>query len=166
MVKILFLEDEPTILEVTTEYMKMQNYEVVCAKDGEEALELLKNNDFNLAILDIMVPKVSGLDVLEHIKKTNPNMATIMLTALGDEQTQLKAFNLYADDYVIKPFSPLLLLKRIETILRRTMESTVNITETADLHVNDESYQAYYNFVILCFSNELIISSILSVVTP
>jgi DNA-binding response OmpR family regulator len=145
MVKILFLEDEPTISEVTTEYMKMQNYEVICVKDGEEALEFLKNNYFDLAILDIMVPKVSGLVVLEHIKKTNPKMATIMLTALEDEQTQLKAFNLYADDYVLKPFSPLLLLKRIETILRRTMGSTSKTKEVKGLYINDEAYEAYYD---------------------
>lgn len=148
MVKILFLEDEPTISEVTTEYMKMQNYEVFCASDGEEALELLKSNEFNLAILDIMVPKVSGLVVLEHIKKTKPQMATIMLSALEDEQTQLKAFNLFVDDYVIKPFSPLLLLKRIETILRRTMGNTTKTTEVKGLnglYVNDEAYQAYYD---------------------
>ena len=145
MIKILFLEDEPTISEVTTEYMKMQNYEVVCVRDGEKALEALKSNDFDLAILDIMVPKVSGLVVLEHIKKTNPKMATIMLTALEDEQTQLKAFNLYADDYVVKPFSPLLLLKRIETILRRTMGSSAKNTEVKGLHINDEAYQAYYD---------------------
>lgn len=143
MIKILFLEDEPTISEVTTEYMKLQNYEVVCASDGEEALELLKSNHFDLAILDIMVPKVSGLVVLEHIKKINPKMATIMLTALEDEHTQLKAFNLYADDYVLKPFSPLLLLKRIETILRRT--STTKITEVKGLYINDEAYEAYYD---------------------
>lgn len=145
MIKILFLEDEPTISEVTTEYMKMQNYEVLCAKDGDEALELLKNNDFHLAILDIMVPKVNGLAVLQYIKKINPKMATIMLTAIEDEQTQLKAFNLYVDDYVIKPFSPLLLLKRIETILRRTMGSRTMTTEVKGLHINDEAYQAYYD---------------------
>ena len=145
MINILFLEDEPTISEVTTEYMRMKNYNVACASDGEQAMELLKNNNFDLAILDIMVPKVSGLEVLEYIKKTNPQMATIMLTALDDEQTQLKAFNLYADDYVIKPFSPLLLLKRIETVLRRTMKDTNNITTDKGLFVNDEAFQAFYN---------------------
>jgi DNA-binding response OmpR family regulator len=145
MIKILFLEDEPTISEVTTEYMKMQNYEVVCAKDGQEALDFLKSNHFDLAILDIMVPEVSGLVVLEHIKKTNPQMATIMLTALEDEYTQLKAFNLYADDYVLKPFSPLLLLKRIEAILRRTMGNTTKMAEVKGLSINDEAYQAYYD---------------------
>lgn len=69
MIKILFLEDEPNILEVTTEYMKMHGYEVTCVCNGEEAIEKLKNEDFNLAILDIMVPKISGLEVLQYINK-------------------------------------------------------------------------------------------------
>ena len=142
MIKILFLEDEPVISEVTTEYMKMKGYEVVCAIDGQEALDLLKKEKFNLAVLDIMVPKVSGLDVLKYIKENHEEMATIMLTALGDEKTQLEAFNLFADDYVIKPFSPLLLLKRIETILRRTMGNT---PKKDGLYINEEAFQAYYN---------------------
>ena len=113
--RILFLEDEPTIREVLTEYMKMQKYDVSCAKDGEEALALIKEQMFDLAVLDIMVPKVSGLEVLAYIKKHKPMTATIMLTALDDEKTQVQAFNLYADDYVIKPVSPIILLKRMET---------------------------------------------------
>lgn len=145
MINILFLEDEPTISEVTTEYMEMKNYNVVCVCDGEQAIGAIKNNDFDLAILDIMVPKISGIEVLEYIKKNKPKIATIMLTALDDEKTQLKAFNLYADDYVIKPFSPLLLLKRIETILRRTMKETTNVTSDKRLFVNDEAFQAFYN---------------------
>lgn len=145
MVKILFLEDEPTILDVTTEYMKMNNYEVTTAVDAEEAINLVKKYNFDLAILDIMIPKGSGLDVLEYIKKNKGNMGTIMLTALGDEKTQLVAFNLYADDYVIKPFSPLLLLKRIEAVLRRTKELTNNLIETNGLCIKKESYEAFYN---------------------
>lgn len=121
--RILFLEDEPTIREVLTEYMKMQKYDVICAKDGEEAFALIKEQMFDLAVLDIMVPKVSGLEVLAYIKKHKPMMATIMLTALDDEKTQVQAFNLYADDYVIKPVSPIILLKRMETILRRVKQS-------------------------------------------
>lgn len=145
MIKILFLEDEPTILEVTTEYMEIKNYNVVCVSDGKQAIEAIKNNDFDLAILDIMVPKISGIEVLEYIKKNKPEIATIMLTALDDEKTQLKAFNLYADDYVTKPFSPLLLLKRIETILRRTKKDTTNATSDKGLFINDEAFQAFYN---------------------
>ena len=109
--RILFLEDEPTIREVLTEYMKIQNYDVICAGDGEEALNLIREQTFDLAVLDIMVPKVSGLEVLAYIKKHRPNLATIMLTALDDEKTQVQAFNLYADYYVIKPVSPIILLK-------------------------------------------------------
>lgn len=141
--QILFLEDEPTIREVLTEYMKMQNYDVTCAGDGEEALELLRNKAFDMAVLDIMVPKVSGLDVLGYIKERRPEMATIMLTALGDENTQVQAFNLYADDYVIKPVSPIILLKRMETILRRVKRTEQGREKGLVLY--EESYQAFYD---------------------
>ena len=145
MIKILFLEDEPNILEVTTEYMKIQGYEVTCVCNGEEAIEKLKNEDFNLAILDIMVPKVTGLEVLEYINKNKKDISTIMLTALGDEQTQLKAFNLKTDDYVIKPFSPLLLLKRIEAVLRRSLKEENDDYKNNELYIDEKTYQAYYN---------------------
>lgn len=145
MIKILFLEDEPTILEVTTEYMKMKNYEVFCATNAEEAMKLIKNDKFDIAILDIMVPKGSGLDILDYINKSKIKMGTIMLSALGDEKTQLKAFNLYADDYVIKPFSPLLLLKRIESILRRMQVDKPNDEKLNGLYINDDTYEAYYD---------------------
>ncbi|WP_373212234.1 response regulator transcription factor [Ruminococcus sp. 5_1_39BFAA] len=145
MEKILFLEDEPTIREVLTEYMRMKNYQVTTASDGEEALEYLKNSGaraFDMAILDIMVPKVSGIEVLKSIRKSQPEMPVIMLTALGDEKTQLEAFNEYADDYVIKPVSPIILLKRMETILRRVKREK---PERAGLVIENDAYQAFYN---------------------
>lgn len=145
MVKILFLEDEPTIQDVLSEYMKLQNYEVVPAADGEEAIKLLKHQTFDLGVLDIMVPKINGLEVLKYIREQNIDMATIMLTAIDDEQTQVKAFNLYADDYVIKPVSPLILLKRIETILRRMKNSSQKMEHREGLFLNEDSYQAFYN---------------------
>ena len=140
---ILFLEDEPTIREVLTEYMKMQNYRVICATDGEEALELLGKQQFDMAVLDIMVPKVSGLEVLQYIKEHNPDMATIMLTALDDERTQVQAFILYADDYVIKPVSPIILLKRMETILRRVKGTGAQ--QEKGLAIHDDAYQAFFD---------------------
>lgn len=140
---ILFLEDEPTIREVLTEYMKMQNYRVICAMDGEEALELLGKRQFDMAVLDIMVPKVSGLEVLQYIKEHIPDMATIMLTALDDERTQVQAFNLYADDYVIKPVSPIILLKRMETILRRVKRTGAQ--QERGLVIHDDAYQAFFD---------------------
>ncbi len=140
---ILFLEDEPTIREVLTEYMKIQNYNVTCVEDGEQALRMLNKDKFDMAVLDIMVPKVSGLEVLQYIKEHKPEMATIMLTALDDEKTQVQAFNLYADDYVIKPVSPIILLKRMETILRRVKKTEPQ--EEKGLVIHDDSYQAFYN---------------------
>ena len=140
---ILFLEDEPTIREVLTEYMKIQSYDVTCAEDGEQAIKLLSQREFDMAVLDIMVPKVSGLEVLQYIKEHEPEMATIMLTALDDEKTQVQAFNLYADDYVIKPVSPIILLKRMETILRRVKRSEPQ--EKKGLVIHGDSYQAFYD---------------------
>lgn len=143
MKKILFMEDEPTIREVLAEYMKMQDYEVTEASDGEEAVECLNNEIYDLAVLDIMVPKKNGLEVLNDIRSRFPDMAVIMLTALGDEQTQVRAFNAYADDYVIKPVSPIILLKRMETILRRA--SRMARIEENGLVIKKDSYQAFYN---------------------
>lgn len=143
MVKVLFLEDEPTIQEVLAEYMKMQGYDVELASDGKEAIGLLGEREYDIAVLDIMVPKVSGLEVLGIVQERWPEMATIMLTALGDEQTQLKAFNLYADDYVIKPVSPLILLKKMETILRRMKKVSRQEVLGQGLEVREESYQVF-----------------------
>lgn len=142
MINILFMEDEQTIREVLAEYMKMQGYVVTEAADGEEAISALGEKSYNLAVLDIMVPKKNGLEVLTYIREHHPDMAVIMLTALDDESTQVKAFNGYADDYVIKPVSPIILLKRIETILRRTVKYEKETQQ--GLLVDKKSYQAYY----------------------
>lgn len=141
MKRILYLEDEQNIREVTQEYLAMKDYEVVVVVDGNEALDAIENYQFDVAILDIMVPHVSGLDVLAALSSKQSQCATIMLSALSDEKTQLDAFNRLADDYMIKPFSPLLLLKRIEAVLRRTHNEPVD----DGLVINDDAYQAYYN---------------------
>ncbi|MGB4660336.1 MAG: response regulator transcription factor [Mobilitalea sp.] len=145
MIKVLFLEDEPTISEVLTEYMKLQMYDVTTVEDGDTAIRLLEQQDFDLAVLDIMVPGKSGLEVLQYIRQSKPEMAAIMLTAINDEQTQVKAFNLYADDYVIKPVSPLILLKRMETILRRTKNADKKNEKIEGLYLNEDAYQAFYD---------------------
>ena len=120
-VNVLFLEDEPTIREVLAEYMKLSGYRVTEIARGDAAIAILRENTYDIAVLDVMVPGADGFEVLQHIRDNCPQTATIMLTALDDEKTQIKAFNLYADDYVIKPVSPIILLKRMETILRRTL---------------------------------------------
>lgn len=143
--KVLFLEDEPTIREVLTEYMLISGYEVVTAERGDLAIEILKEQAFDIAVLDICVPGADGFEVLRYLQANRKNTAAIMLTALEDEQTQVKAFNLYADDYVIKPVSPIILLKRMETILRRTVRSVSEEEKRENnLTLKEEAYSAYW----------------------
>lgn len=144
--KVLFLEDEPTIREVLTEYMLLSGYEVTGAERGDEAVSLLTERKFDLAVLDICVPGADGFEVLRHLRAVQENTGVIMLTALEDEQTQVKAFNLYADDYVIKPVSPIILLKRMETILRRTAGAADSARgREAGLELKEEAYCAFYH---------------------
>lgn len=143
--KVLFLEDEPTIRDVLTEYMLISGYDVTAVERGDTAIELLKKNTYDIAVLDIMVPGPDGFEVLKYIQENTKETAAIMLTALEDEKTQVKAFNLYADDYVIKPVSPIILLKRMETILRRTCKKQpVENEKTNGLYLKEEAYCAYY----------------------
>ncbi|MGI6076666.1 MAG: response regulator transcription factor [Fastidiosipilaceae bacterium] len=138
---ILLLEDETTIREVLSEYILMADYNVVAVANGDAAVNWLENNDCALAVLDIMVPKRSGLEVLAWIHEHKPETAVIMLSALEDEATQLSAFNAYADDYVVKPVPPILLLKRIETILRRIKQPTqTEVVITERLVIKPEAY--------------------------
>lgn len=143
--QVLFLEDEPTIREVLKEYMNISGYHVTETENGDDAISLLNKNTYDIAVLDIMVPGASGLDVLSHIKDHYSQTATIMLTALEDEKTQVNAFNRYADDYVIKPVSPIILLKRMETILRRTKQNISKPQVIFGLTFEEEAFCAYYN---------------------
>lgn len=141
---VLFLEDEPTIREVLTEYMTISGYRVTGADRGDAAIRLVREQDFDLAVLDICVPGADGFQVLKAVWTSGKDTGVIMLTALEDEQTQVKAFNLYADDYVIKPVSPIILLKRMETILRRIGGCGGEQNSDQGLVLREEAYCAYY----------------------
>lgn len=138
---ILILEDQKTMREILAEYIKTAGYTVYEAEDGQQAIDILDKEDISLAVLDIMVPKINGIDVLKHIHATRP-IPTIMLTALEDEQMQITAFNAMADDYVIKPASPIILIKRIEAILRRSKQQS---SEHKGLYLDKKAYIASYN---------------------
>lgn len=143
MIKILFLEDEKMIREVLTEYMTLTGYEVVGCEDGEEAINLIEMEDFDIAILDIRVPKKNGLEVLKYIRDVKKSdIGVIMLTAYEDEATQVEAFNLFADDYITKPASPIILLKRIEVLVRR-INADLKIKDNS-LVIDEESYRVLY----------------------
>lgn len=143
MTNILFLEDEKTIREVISEYMTLAGYKVTSCENGDDAIDLVKNNRFDLAILDIRVPGASGLEVLEYIRNSSQkDMGIIMLTAFEDEATQVDAFNHFADDYITKPASPIILLKRIEVLKRRIGETKDDIPN--NLMVDKSAYRVLY----------------------
>lgn len=142
MANILLLEDEKNIREVLVEYLKVSGATTFEAEDGNEAVEILKGEDIDVAVLDIMVPGMSGIDVLSFIRK-NPktkNIGVIMLTALDDIGTQVSAFNNFADEYLVKPVSPIILIKRIETLLRRIKPQ---VLVNHEFIMDDESYTVF-----------------------
>lgn len=117
---ILIVEDELEIREGVSEYLSEVGYNVISAEDGLKAIELLNENKIDLVILDIMLPKANGFVVLNKIREKS-NIPVIMLTAMTDDYTQIMSFDEKADDYITKPFSIILLHKRIEALLRRGM---------------------------------------------
>ena len=142
MIKILIVDDEKSICDLIDINLSAAGYHCKTVQDGLEAIDMIEAEDFDLILLDIMLPGADGFEVLRYIQENRKKTAAIMLTALEDEQTQVKAFNLYADDYVIKPVSPIILLKRMETILRRTAGSGAE--RGRGLVLREEAYCAYY----------------------
>lgn len=119
MYQILVVEDDRNTHKVICEFLKEAGYAVTDAYDGEEAIRRFYEGRYNLVVLDIMMPKKNGMEVLQEIRALS-DTPVIMLTALSDEYTQIKTFDLQADEYVTKPFSPIVLVKRISALLRRT----------------------------------------------
>lgn len=144
MQTILVVEDDVSTNRVICEVMKAQGYRVLSAKDGEEAVVLFEKEPVNLVILDIMLPKRSGLEVLSEIRSYK-DTPVIMLTALGDEYTQLESFEKQADEYVTKPFSPMVLGKRVTALLKRTEPLADQVLEIGDVKVDFGSFSVKRN---------------------
>lgn len=119
-ITILIVDDEPRMRKLIKDFLKKNNYLTIEAADGEKAIEIFQENKnkINLVLLDIMMPKVDGWTVLREIRKDS-NIPVIMLTARGEEQDELFGFELGVDEYIAKPFSPKILVARIEAILKR-----------------------------------------------
>ena len=118
MNRILIVEDEPDIVEFLLAYLKDAGYEAESACDGVAALDLFRRKRWDLVLLDLMLPKIDGYGVCEVIRRES-SVPIVMLTALDSEQSQLRGFDLQIDDYVTKPFSMPVLLRKIGAILRR-----------------------------------------------
>ena len=116
---ILVVEDDANIQELIVEFLRAEDYNVDYASDGLEGVQLFKKNDYDLIILDIMMPNLDGYSVCKMIRKTS-SVPIIFLTALNQENDEVKGFELECDDYITKPFSFNLLIKRVEAVLRRS----------------------------------------------
>jgi DNA-binding response OmpR family regulator len=120
--KILVVDDEPNIPEVVSLYLRRDGHSVISAADGEEALRLYRQSQPDLVVLDLMLPKVSGLEVCRRIQ-ADERVPVVMLTARGEEEDRIVGLGIGADDYVVKPFSPRELAARVEAVLRRVNEA-------------------------------------------
>ncbi len=137
MQRILVVDDEKMIRNVIKEYAEFDGFEVTEAEDGMEAVEICRREDFDLIVMDIMMPKLDGYSAIKEIRKTK-QIPVIMLSARGEEYDKLFGFEIGIDDYVVKPFSPKELLARIKAVLKRAAakEQPMDIIRYEGLEIN------------------------------
>ena len=127
--KVLVVDDESRIRKLVKDFLNKKGYQVLEAADGEEAVDIFfSDNTINLLILDVMMPKMDGWEVVKEVRKVS-KVPIIMLTARGQEQDELLGFDLGVDEYISKPFSPKILVARVEAILRRSMQLQEDVLE-------------------------------------
>ncbi|HFL2396552.1 TPA: response regulator transcription factor [Clostridioides difficile] len=143
MAKILIVEDEKRMQSIIVEYMQKGGYTCITADDGVEALTILKSNNIDLMILDIMMPYLDGFSVC-RVSREMTNIPIIILTAKGEEEDKLKGYEYGADDYITKPFSPKVLLAKVNALLRRyTTDIPKNSLSLGKIFIMVASRQVY-----------------------
>jgi two-component system, OmpR family, copper resistance phosphate regulon response regulator CusR len=138
--RILIVEDEPKVASFLKKGLDENNYETEIAYDGLSGDKLAQQYKYDLFILDIIIPGISGLELCKRIKKLNPNVPVLMLTALGTTDDKIVGFEAGANDYLVKPFEFRELLARVKVLLRNTdqIQETTNILNVADLELDLE----------------------------
>ena len=139
--KILVVDDESRMRKLVKDFLQKNNYEVLEAGDGSEALDIFfEQNDIALIILDVMMPKMDGWQVCREIRNYS-KVPIIMLTAKGDEKDELQGFDLGVDEYISKPFSPKILVARVEAILRRAGKAASgDVMEAGGIHLDQAAH--------------------------
>lgn len=130
--KVLFVEDNLEICEMLGGYLTGENFEVDCAYDGEQACQMFDSNTYHIILLDLMIPKISGMDVMKHIRKIS-TVPIIIISAKDTEVDKTLGLGLGADDYITKPFSVVEVLARVKANIRRTTEYAAPIQEPEEL---------------------------------
>ena len=135
---ILIVDDEARMRKLIKDFLVAKNFKIIEAKDGEEALDVFELNKekINLVLLDVMMPKIDGWTVLRKIRQES-KVPVIMLTARGEEQDELFGFELGVDEYISKPFSPKILVARIQAILNRTMGETKKVKSVGGIEIDE-----------------------------
>ena len=142
MYNILVCDDDKEIVKAIEIYLSVEGYNVLKAENGKKALDILKNNQVHLAILDIMMPEMDGMEVLEKIREKD-SIPVIMLSAKSEDEDKINGLNLGADDYITKPFNSAELIARVNANIRRytslgTIENSKTTYKTGDLVLNDD----------------------------
>ena len=140
--KVLIPDDEPDILEILKYNLVMEGYEVITAKDGDEALEKARRTQPDLVVLDVMMPKKTGVEVCQ-IMRTQPmfrNTLIIFLTAVNDESSQIRGLETGADDYISKPISPKVFISRVNALFRRLNKKESKPLEIGNLTIDPERF--------------------------
>lgn len=135
MARILVVDDESDIRSLIQRYAQREGHEVTTASDGLQAVELCMENDFDIIIMDIMMPEMDGFTACKEIKKSK-DIPVLMLSARGEEYDKLFGFEVGVDDYVIKPFSPKELMARVNVIVSRHKKSDVSADETKEIIID------------------------------
>ncbi|MGN0586642.1 MAG: response regulator transcription factor [Oscillospiraceae bacterium] len=137
MPRILIVDDEKMIRNVVKEYAEFEGYETAEAENGMDAVEICRKEDFDIIVMDIMMPRLDGYSAIKEIHKTKP-IPVIMLSARGEEYDKLFGFEIGVDDYVVKPFSPKELMARIKAVLKRSAakEQQMDIIRFEGLEIN------------------------------
>lgn len=142
-IKILVVDDESRMRKLVRDFLVRKDYDILEAGDGEEALDIFyKDKEVALIILDVMMPKMNGWEVVREVRE-NSKVPIIMLTAKGDESDELMGFDLGVDEYIAKPFSPKILVARVEAILRRSgrSESDETLLEMGGIVLDKSAHQ-------------------------
>lgn len=138
--KILLVDDEARMRKLVKDFLVKKGYVILEAGDGEEALEVFyKNNDISLILLDVMMPKLDGFSVLREIRNVS-KVPVIIFTAKGEEEDELKGFELGVDEYISKPFSPKILSARVDALLRRANKLDDGVITAGNIEVNKTSH--------------------------
>ena len=139
-IKILVVDDEERMQKLLSDFLKMKDYEVLLAGNGEEAIDLFfKEKSIALIILDVMMPKMDGWTALKTIRE-HSKVPVIMLTARSEENDELKGFDYGADEYISKPFSPKILVARVEALLRRSGVQKEELLEVGGIVIDEAAH--------------------------